>query len=77
MISEKILFLQPVLEERLRDIAIATKHTKKNTGFFRNMLMYGLTGTGKTMFPKVSTWIIFQIYLTAIFFFLFTLKKMF
>lgn len=46
---------QPTLEERLRDIAIATRHTKKNNGFYRNLLMYGPPGTGKTMFAKV-TW---------------------
>ena len=48
------MFLQPKLEERLRDVAIATRHTKKNKGFYRNLLMYGPPGTGKTMFAKVS-----------------------
>ena len=47
-------FFQPSLEERLRDVAIATRHTKKNNGYFRNILMYGPPGTGKTMFAKVS-----------------------
>ncbi|WAR14656.1 ATD3B-like protein [Mya arenaria] len=46
------IILKPTLEERLRDIAIATRHTKKNSGFYRNLLMYGPPGTGKTMFAK-------------------------
>lgn len=46
------IILKPQLEERLRDVAIATRHTKKNGGFYRNMLMYGAPGTGKTMFLK-------------------------
>lgn len=45
---------QPSLEERLRDIAIATRHTKANKGFYRNILFYGPPGTGKTMFAKVD-----------------------
>ena len=44
---------QPKLEERLRDVAIATRHTKKNSGYYRNVLFYGPPGTGKTMFAKV------------------------
>lgn len=47
--------LSPTLENRLRDIAIATKNTKMNKGFYRNLLMYGPPGTGKTLFSKVST----------------------
>ncbi|XP_076472724.1 ATPase family AAA domain-containing protein 3-like [Babylonia areolata] len=46
------IVLRPKLEERLRDIAIATRHTKKNKGYYRNILMYGPPGTGKTMFAK-------------------------
>ncbi|XP_064610548.1 ATPase family AAA domain-containing protein 3-B-like [Liolophura sinensis] len=46
------IILKPELEERLRDIAIATRHTKKNKGYYRNILMYGPPGTGKTMFAK-------------------------
>ena len=50
-----MILLQPELEERLRDIAIATRHTKLNKGYYRNILMYGPPGTGKTMFAKVIT----------------------
>lgn len=46
--------LSPNLEKRLRDIAIATKNTRINKGYYRNLLMYGPPGTGKTLFSKVS-----------------------
>lgn len=44
--------LEPNLESRLRDVAIATKNTKLNGGMYRNLLFYGPPGTGKTMFAK-------------------------
>ena len=44
--------LEPNLEARLRDVAIATKNTKLNGGMYRNLLFYGPPGTGKTMFAK-------------------------
>lgn len=44
--------MKPKLEERLRDIAIATKNTRQNRGFYRNILMHGPPGTGKTLFAK-------------------------
>lgn len=48
----KGVILKPTLEERLRDVAIATKNTKRNKGYFRNVLFYGPPGTGKTLFAK-------------------------
>ncbi|XP_059360371.1 ATPase family AAA domain-containing protein 3-like [Carassius carassius] len=44
--------LSPTLEERVRDIAIATRNTRQNRGLYRNILMYGPPGTGKTLFAK-------------------------
>ncbi len=44
--------LEPNLESRLRDVAIATKNTKLNGGMYRNLLFYGPPGTGKTLFAK-------------------------
>lgn len=48
----KGVILNPHLEERMRDVAIATRNTKRNKGFFRNILFYGPPGTGKTLFAK-------------------------
>ncbi|XP_022090065.1 ATPase family AAA domain-containing protein 3-like [Acanthaster planci] len=48
----KGVVLKPSLEERLREIAIATRNTKYNKGLYRNILMYGPPGTGKTLFAK-------------------------
>uniref|UniRef100_A0A8C8ZKN6 ATPase family AAA domain containing 3A n=1 Tax=Prolemur simus TaxID=1328070 RepID=A0A8C8ZKN6_PROSS len=44
--------LSPSLEARVRDIAIATRNTRKNKSLYRNILMYGPPGTGKTLFAK-------------------------
>ncbi|XP_035801483.2 uncharacterized protein LOC111564742 isoform X3 [Amphiprion ocellaris] len=44
--------LSAALEERVRDIAIATRNTRQNRGLYRNILMYGPPGTGKTLFAK-------------------------
>nr|XP_020637658.1 ATPase family AAA domain-containing protein 3A [Pogona vitticeps] len=44
--------LSPKLEERVRDIAIATRNTRNNRSLYRNILMYGPPGTGKTLFAK-------------------------
>ncbi|XP_014474470.1 PREDICTED: ATPase family AAA domain-containing protein 3 [Dinoponera quadriceps] len=46
------VILAPELEKKLRDIAIATKNTRRNRGMYGNILMYGPPGTGKTMFAK-------------------------
>lgn len=50
-----VCLCQPPLEERVRDIAIATRNTRQNKGLYRNILMYGPPGTGKTLFAKVSS----------------------
>nr|XP_055238165.1 ATPase family AAA domain-containing protein 3B isoform X4 [Gorilla gorilla gorilla] len=44
--------VSPSLEARMRDIAIATRNTKKNRGLYRHILLYGPPGTGKTLFAK-------------------------
>ncbi|XP_057552798.1 ATPase family AAA domain-containing protein 3 [Hippopotamus amphibius kiboko] len=44
--------LSPSLEARVRDIAIATRNTRKNRSLYRNILMHGPPGTGKTLFAK-------------------------
>ncbi|XP_042347793.1 ATPase family AAA domain-containing protein 3-A-like [Plectropomus leopardus] len=44
--------LSASLEERVRDVAIATRNTRQNKGLYRNILMYGPPGTGKTLFAK-------------------------
>lgn len=44
--------VKPQLEERLREIAIATKNTKRNRGMHCNILLHGPPGTGKTLFAK-------------------------
>jgi ATPase family AAA domain-containing protein 3A/B len=49
------VILDPKLESRLREIAIATRFTKRNYGLFRNLLMHGPPGTGKTLFAKVNS----------------------
>ena len=51
----KDVILNPKLEEKLRDLSIAVKNTKKNKGTFANVLLYGPPGTGKTLFAKNLT----------------------
>lgn len=46
------VFLEPRLEERLREIALTTRNTRQNRGLLRNVMMYGPPGTGKTLFAK-------------------------
>ncbi|KAG9510192.1 ATPase family AAA domain-containing protein 3-A, partial [Fragariocoptes setiger] len=48
----KGVILRPSLEERLRDLAIATRNTKRNRGVYMNVMLYGPPGTGKTMFAR-------------------------
>ncbi|VDN50642.1 unnamed protein product [Dracunculus medinensis] len=48
----KGIILSPGLESQLRDLAIKTKNTKRNNGFFQNVLFYGPPGAGKTLFAK-------------------------
>ena len=54
MKKTSLISQQPSLEERVRDIAIATRNTKRNKGVYRNILLHGPPGTGKTLFSKVS-----------------------
>ncbi|XP_025237077.1 ATPase family AAA domain-containing protein 3C-like [Theropithecus gelada] len=44
--------LHPSLEAQVRNMAIATRNTKKNHGLYRNVLLYGPPGTGKTLVAK-------------------------
>lgn len=48
----KGIILEPKLNERLQEVAMATANTKANRGLYRNLLLYGPPGTGKTMFAK-------------------------
>mmetsp|Transcript_34662 Transcript_34662/g.55435 ORF Transcript_34662/g.55435 Transcript_34662/m.55435 type:complete len:592 (+) Transcript_34662:136-1911(+) len=46
------IVVEPTLKERLANLAVSTKNTKRNGAPYRNMMLYGPPGTGKTMFAK-------------------------
>lgn len=48
----KGVILEPKLDERLRNVASSTFHTKTNRAPFRHLLLHGPPGTGKTLFAK-------------------------
>ena len=53
--------LEPTLEARLRDVAIATKNTKQNNGMYRNLLFYGPPGNQYFEFYLVSQKVLVKI----------------
>jgi len=46
------VILESRVSQRLRSVAEATRHTKRNRAPFRHLLLYGPPGTGKTLFAK-------------------------
>ena len=72
LIQMHFCILQPSLEERVRDIAIATRNTRQNNGLYRNILMYGPPGTGKTLFAKVHLMTDVNVYMHGKWFFCLT-----
>lgn len=46
------IILAPEVHQRMRDITIATAHTRRHGATYRNLMLYGPPGTGKTMFAK-------------------------
>ena len=50
------IFFNPILANRLLNIATATYYTRINKGNYRNLYLFGPPGTGKTLYAKSLAW---------------------